>query len=644
MGLISPATIDRILDAARIEEVVGEFATLKRSGSSFRGLSPFTQEKTPSFYVVPSKGIFKCFSSGKGGSVVTFLMEHEKLTYPDALRWLAKKYSIEIEEEETSPEQEAVRDRRESMFAVNAFALKQFSEWMWNDDQGRAVGLAYFKERGFSEETIRKFELGFHLDGRNSFAKCAEKERFLPEFVEATGLCIKRESGDLIDRFWGRAMFPIHSLSGRVVGFGGRVLRNDAKTAKYLNSPESEIYHKSQVLYGLFQAKQAISKANKVYLVEGYTDVISMHQAGVHNVVSSSGTSLTLEQIRLVKRLTEHVTLLYDGDKAGIKASFRGIDLLLEEGMYVRAVPLPAGEDPDSLARSMDAESLNTFLAANEVDFMRFKVEALTEDGADQDPIRRSEIVRDVLQSVAKIPNAILREVYLRDSAQRLGMEERSLYAEMERIRGTELRSNTPRRGDQDSASDSPNMVLQPPQAPRPLAVEEALVRVLLQFGSARVKWNGPDGLEQEDASAALILDDLSADELEFSHLPYQALYAEMLAVWQSEERILGPEHFVRHADPSMALTAAECLTERHQLANWSRKNIYIGELEDQLSLHVYECLLRFKEYRLEDRIKNALVELSTLTEADARDAKLVEFMRIQTLRNSLRAELQRVV
>ena len=310
----------------------------------------------------------------------------------------------------------------------------------------------------------------------------------------------------------------------------------------------------------------------------------------------------------------------------------------------MRAVPLPAGEDPDSLARSMDAESLNTFLTANEVDFMRFKVEALTEDGADQDPIRRSEIVRDVLQSVAKIPNAILREVYLRDSAQRLGMEERSLYAEMERIRGVELRSNAPRRADKDSANDSPSMVLQQPQAPRPLAVEEALVRVLLQFGSARVKWNGPDGLEQEDASAALILDDLSADELEFSHLPYQALFAEMLAVWQAEERILGPEHFVRHADPGMALTAAECLTERHQLANWSRKNIFIGGLEDQLSLHVHECLLRFKEHRLEDRIKTALVELSTLSDADARDAKMLEFMRIQTLRNSLRAELQRVV
>jgi DNA primase len=646
MGLISPATIDRILDAARIEEVVGEFVTLKRSGGSFRGLSPFTQEKTPSFYVVPSKGIFKCFSSGKGGSVVTFLMEHEQLSYPDALRWLAKKYNVEIEEEESTPEQDAVRDRRESMFSVNAFALKQFSEWMWNDDHGRAVGLAYVRERGFTEETIKKFELGFHLEGRDTFAKAALKAGYQSEFLEATGLCIKRESGDLVDRFWGRAMFPIHSLSGRVVGFGGRVLRSDAKTAKYLNSPESEIYHKSQVLYGLFQAKQAISRANKVYLVEGYTDVISMHQGGVHNVVSSSGTALTLDQIRLIKRLTEHVTLLYDGDKAGIRASFRGIDLLLEEGLYVRAVPLPVGEDPDSLARSMDSEALNTYLTEHEVDFIQFKVEALTDEGQAQDPIRRAEVVRDVVQSVAKIPNAILREVYLRDSAQRLGIEERSLYAEMERIRGAELKNASQRRPDRDPYEDPnpPEMHVQRPQAPRPLAVEEALIKVLLQHGSERVKWLGPDGLEHEDAAAALILDDVSGDELEFTHPTYQRMFTEMLAVWHAEERILGPEHFVRHEDPSMAATAAECLTERHQLADWSRKSIYVGAVEEQLSSHVHECLLRFKEYRLEDRIKELIVELGALTDEVERQAKMTDFMNIQAMRNALRAELQRVV
>ena len=539
-----------------------------------------------------------------------------------------------------------MRDRRESMFSVNAFALKQFSEWMWNDDHGRAVGLAYVRERGFTDDTIKKFELGFHLEGRDTFAKAALKAGYQSEFLEATGLCIKRESGDLVDRFWGRAMFPIHSLSGRVVGFGGRVLRSDAKTAKYLNSPESEIYHKSQVLYGLFQAKQAISRANKVYLVEGYTDVISMHQGGVHNVVSSSGTALTLDQIRLIKRLTEHVTLLYDGDKAGIRASFRGIDLLLEEGLYVRAVPLPVGEDPDSLARSMDSEALNTYLTEHEVDFIQFKVEALTDEGQAQDPIRRAEVVRDVVQSVAKIPNAILREVYLRDTAQRLGIEERSLYAEMERIRGVELKNASQRRPDRDPYGDSnpPEMQVQRPQAPRPLAVEEALIKVLLQHGSERVKWMGPDGLEHEDAAAALILDDVSEDELEFVHAPYQRMFAEMLSVWQTEERILGPEYFVRHEDPSLAATAAECLTERHQLADWSRKSIYIGAVEEQLSSHVHECLLRFKEHRLEDRIKELVVELGALTDEAERQAKMTEFMNIQAMRNALRAELQRVV
>ncbi|NDH89777.1 MAG: DNA primase [Flavobacteriia bacterium] len=527
MGRITASCVEKILDSVRIEEVVGDFVQLKKSGSSFRGLSPFSQEKTPSFYVVPSKQIFKDFSSGKGGSAVTFLMEHEQMTYPDALRWLAKKYNIEIEEEASSEEADEARNIRESLLAVNAFAAKQFSSWMWEDAVGRSVGLSYFRERGFTEETIRRFELGFHLEGRATFYDAAVAAGYQAEYLVGTGLCIAREDGSHIDRFWGRAMFPIHSLGGRIVGFGGRVLKSDAKTAKYLNSPESEIYHKSRVVYGLFQAKQSIARQDRCYIVEGYTDVISLSQAGVQNVVSSSGTALTVEQIRLIKRLTSNVTLLYDGDAAGIRASFRGIDLLLEEGMLVRAVPLPEGEDPDSLARSMDTEALQAYLSEHEVDFMQFKSDLLIES-AGKDPIKRAELVKDIVHSIAKIPNAILREVYLRDSAQRLGMEERSLFAELDRIRAADGRAA--QREQERQQPEGPTLVVAP--APvvdqRPPAVEEALMRILLLHANDRITGKTEDGEEFSDAAGAVILDDLAADELTFSFPVYQQMYSQM--------------------------------------------------------------------------------------------------------------------
>jgi DNA primase len=416
MGRITASCIEKIHDATVVEEVVGEFVQLKKSGSTFRGLSPFSNEKTPSFYVVPSKQIFKDFSSGKGGSAVTFLMEHEQMTYPDALRWIAKKYHIEIEEEAYSEEEDENRNIRESLLAVNSFALKTFSEWLWEDDLGRSIGLAYYRERGFTDETIKKFELGFHLEGRSKFSDIAINAGYKPEVIEQTGLSIHRDDGSYIDRFWGRAMFPIHSMSGRIIGFGGRTLKTKSKTAKYLNSPESQIYYKSKVLYGLFQAKKVIVRNDQCYLVEGYTDVISLSQHGIENVVSTSGTALTIEQIRLLKRLTRNVTLLYDGDAAGIRASFRGIDLLLEEGMLVRVVPLPEGQDPDTLAKAMKPEGLLDYLETEELDFIQFKLESLIQVAAD-DPIQRAEMVRDIVQSISKIPDAILREVYIKDSA-----------------------------------------------------------------------------------------------------------------------------------------------------------------------------------------------------------------------------------
>lgn len=643
MGRITASCVEKILDSARIEEVVGDFVQLKKSGSSFRGLSPFTQEKTPSFYVVPSKQIFKDFSSGKGGSAVTFLMEHEQLTYPDALRWLAKKYHIELEEEASSEEADEARNLRESLLAVNAFAAKQFAEWMWDDPVGRSVGLSYFRERGFTEETIRRFELGFHLEGRASFFEAAIKAGYQADFLVGTGLSIAREDGSHIDRFWGRAMFPIHSLGGRIVGFGGRVLKSDAKTAKYLNSPESEIYHKSRVVYGLYQAKQAIARQDRCYIVEGYTDVISLSQAGVQNVVSSSGTALTIEQIRLVKRLTSNVTLLYDGDSAGIRASFRGIDLLLEEGMLVRAVPLPEGEDPDSLARSMNTEGMQAYLSDHEVDFMQFKSDLLIES-AGKDPIKRAELVKEIVNSIAKIPNAILREVYLRDSAQRLGMEERSLFAELDRIRSSDSRAAL--REEESQKREQPTLVVSTPPMvdQRPPAVEEALMRILLLNANERITSQTEDGETFTDAAGAIILDDLAADELTFSYSIYQQIYLDMERHWNEDEHLLGADYFSRHPEPHVASVVAELLTERYALADWKRKNIYVQEREDQLSKHVEECLFRFKELRLADMIKGLKAQLEETNDPDLRSQLLEQFTHFQSVRNALHKKLNRVL
>ena len=643
MGRITASCVEKILDSARIEEVVGDFVQLKKSGSSFRGLSPFTQEKTPSFYVVPSKQIFKDFSSGKGGSAVTFLMEHEQLTYPDALRWLAKKYHIELEEEASSEEADEARNLRESLLAVNAFGAKQFAEWMWDDPVGRSVGLSYFRERGFTEETIRRFELGFHLEGRASFYNAAIEAGYQAEFIVGTGLCISREDGSHIDRFWGRAMFPIHSLGGRIVGFGGRVLKSDAKTAKYLNSPESEIYHKSRVVYGLYQAKQAIARQDRCYIVEGYTDVISLSQAGVQNVVSSSGTALTIEQIRLVKRLTSNVTLLYDGDSAGIRASFRGIDLLLEEGMLVRAVPLPEGEDPDSLARAMDTESLQAYLSNHEVDFMQFKSDLLIES-AGKDPIKRAELVKEIIHSIAKIPNAILREVYLRDSAQRLGMEERSLFAELDRIRSSDSRAA--QREEDRQKREQPTLGVSPPPVvdQRPPAVEEALMRILLLNANERITSQTEDGETFTDAAGAIILDDLAADELTFSFSIYQQIYLDMERFWNEDEQLMDADYFSRHPEPHVASVVAELLTERYVLADWKRKNIYVQEREDQLSKHVEECLFRFKELRLSDMIKGLKAQLEDTSDPDLRSQLLEQFTHFQSVRNALHKKLNRVL
>ena len=431
--MIDRPTIDRILDAADIIDVVGEFVQLKKRGVNYLGLCPFHNEKTPSFTVSPSKEIFKCFGCGKVGNSVNFIMEHEHLSYPEALKYLARKYHIEVVEKELSKEELEKQNERESLLVVTAYAARQFTENLFNTDEGISVGLAYFRERGFRQDTLKKFELGYSLEKRDAFSKRAMEEGYKQDYLIKTGLSIQGEER-IFDRFSGRVMFPIHSLSGQVLGFGGRILRKDPKTAKYLNSPESEIYHKSRILYGMFQARKTISQEDRCYMVEGYTDVMSMHEAGIENVVASSGTSLTVEQVKLVKRFTPNLTILYDGDPAGIKASLRGIDIVLEEGMNVKIVLLPDGEDPDSYSKKVSNEEFRNYLKNNETDFIRFKTQLLLSE-TDNDPVARANLIKDVVRSIAVIPEAITRTVYIKECSTLLEVAEPILYNEVNKLR-----------------------------------------------------------------------------------------------------------------------------------------------------------------------------------------------------------------
>jgi len=430
--MIDQQTINQIFETADIVDVISDFVTLKKSGANYKGLSPFSNEKTPSFMVSPAKGIFKDFSSGKGGNVVGFLMEHEKLSYPEALRYLAQKYNIPVEEKELSAEEIQQINERESLMTVTGFAAKYFHDQL-ELEEGKAIGMSYFRKRGFRDDILKKFQLGYSPEKRTAFTIEAGKNGYKKNYLVKTGLSIERDDY-LFDRFAGRVIFPIHSLSGNVIGFGGRTLKSDKNIAKYLNSPESDIYHKSRVLYGLFQAKKSIVSKECCFLVEGYTDVIAMHQAGIDNVVASSGTALTTEQIRLIKRFSGDITILYDGDEAGIKASFRGIDMILEEGMNVKVVMLPAGEDPDSFAQSHSSSEFLEFIQSNEKDFISFKTEILLAE-AQHDPIKRAQLITDIVKSVAVIPDGIMRSVFLKDSSLLLGVEEQVLYNEVNKIR-----------------------------------------------------------------------------------------------------------------------------------------------------------------------------------------------------------------
>ncbi|MDR1680590.1 MAG: DNA primase [Prevotellaceae bacterium] len=558
--MIDKNTIHAILAAADIKDVIGDFLTLKKRGANYWACCPFHGEKTPSFSVSPAKGIYKCFGCGVAGNVVSFVMAHESLTYVEALKYLARKYNIEIRERELTPEEQKENNNRESMMVLSSYAQDYFSEQLWVSPAGQAIGLSYFRERGFSDPVIRKFQLGYSPDMRTAFSDMALKAGYKKEFLVATGLSIEGDHG-LFDRFAGRVMFPIHSLSGRVIAFGARTLRQDKNVAKYLNSPESEIYSKTFVLYGIFQAKNTIVRSQQCYLVEGYTDVISMHQAGIENVVASSGTSLTIEQIRLIKRFTPNVTVLYDGDAAGIKASLRGIDMLLEEGMNVKVALFPDGEDPDSFARKHSSSEFETFLKDNEQDFISFKTKLLS-NAAKNDPLRRAELIKDVVRSIGAIPDAITRTVYVKECSRLMDIDEDVLMREVAKLRREKLYDgNRPPA----PAGETPTPETPPPSVPLPgfiepnsyfASSEEEIIYYLLKYGTNPLFTRiGEDNETHIVNVSEYIMTELLNDDLKFTNLHYRQLFEEYAGLTEHDNQAY-IKHFIHHPDARLSTLA----------------------------------------------------------------------------------------
>ena len=620
--MISRSTIDRVFESARVEEVIGEFVQLKKAGSNFKGLSPFTDEKTPSFMVSPVKQIWKDFSTGKGGNAISFLMEHEHYTYPEAIKWLAKKYNIEIEETEQTNEQKEQMNERESMFLVSNFAKDYFHDLMLNSNTGKAIGLSYFKERGFREETIKKFDLGYCLDEWDNFTKTALEKGYKLKYLASTGLTIVKENKQF-DRFKGRVMFPIHSMSGRVLGFGGRILTADKKAAKYLNSPESEIYHKSKILYGIYQAKKEIAKQDNCFLVEGYTDVVSFHQSGIENVVASSGTALTSDQIRLINRLTKNITVLFDGDAAGIRASIRGIDLILEQGMNVKVVQFPDGEDPDSFAKAHSDSELKNYLEENAQDFINFKVSLLLKD-AQNDPVKKASLIRDIVTSISKIPDSIQREVYVQECARIMEISERVLFSELAQIISkTNKEEAKKHQKEKQTFEVVKKKEVQLKEVDQLSILEKEVIRILLIYGNEEVDFieevTSIDENENEIISLRKYKNSVSSeiylhlqdDEIEFTNPIFQEIYVEIIHQLNQIEK-LNLDNFINHKNPNIASTVTSILMdeEKHQLSNWESKNIFVTAAVEVLSKLVNDSIFNLRRVligkKIDELMKNA--------------------------------------
>ena len=606
--MIPKETIDLIFETARIDEVVGDFVHLKKRGVNLLGNCPFHDEKTPSFTVSPAKGIYKCFGCGKGGNSVNFVMDHEHFSYPEALKYLAGKYNIFIEETVRTPEQEEAANDRESMFIVSNIANEYFQEQLFKSDEGRAVGLSYFKERGFREDILKKFHLGYSPEKSDAFTTHALKEGYKIEFLEKTGLTIPKESRNY-DRFHGRVMFPIRSLSGRVLGFGGRILKSNVKAAKYLNSPESDIYHKSKVLYGMYYAKNGIVKKNRCLLVEGYTDVISMHQAGIENVVASSGTSLTIDQIKLVKRFTNNITLLFDGDAAGLKAALRGVNLILEEGLNVKVVTFPDGEDPDSYAKKVSSEELEDYIHSEAKDFIEFKCSLLLEE-AQEDPIKRAELIKDIAATIALIPDNVARTVYAQSSSKILGIEEQIVFASIEQSRSGRSTSN----------SKPMQVVFSSPKQGTKLEAlstdleELTLIRLIVIYGdfSLHFEYENENGETEETtiSTAEYIISELNEDDIQFTQPEYSKIYCGLLNHIQEHGSIPKEKYFVHHHDPDISQTVSELLSDKHQLSNWAKKEIFVPTETEKLKELVVEAVIRLKSKQVKLKIEEMLKQM----------------------------------
>ena len=662
--MISRTTIDNVFETARVEEVIGDFVQLKKSGSNFKGLSPFTDERSPSFMVSPVKQIWKDFSSGKGGNVVSFLMEHEHFTYPEAIRYLAKKYGIEIEETEQTNEQKEQADEKESLYLVSEFAKGYFHNTLLKTEEGKAIGLSYFKERGFTDETIKKFELGYSPDSWDAFTTHAIKKGYKLEFLEKTGLSIVKDDSStgsatkMFDRFKGRVMFPIRSMSGRTLGFGGRILTADKRAAKYLNSPDSDIYHKGKVLYGIFHAKQSIAKDDNCYLVEGYTDVIQMHQTGVHNVVSSSGTALTPEQIRLINRLTKNITVLFDGDAAGLRAALRGIDLILEQGMNVKICTFPEGEDPDSFSRKNSLEDLTAYLEENSKDFITFKASLLASE-AKNDPIKKAETIHDMVVSISKIPDVIKQEVYLRECSRIMDISEQVLFNTLAQT----LKKDKKETANKSKQTAEPFEVIQTDKEKVAkidvqFQLEQKLIELLILYGNVEETFNdmllvsdqNEDGDHALDTQECRVFEkiylDLQVDEVEFTNPEFQKLYSEIIHLY-AENPEAGAETFVNELEPEMANLVTSILMEeeRYALSDWERMEIYVKQKDVTIGQIVSETILNLRRYLVTKKINELSENMKNGALADdERESSLQEVVDYIGLKKLLSDRLNRVL
>lgn len=641
--MITKETIDKIFSTIRVEEIIGEYVQLKRAGSNFKGLSPFHEEKSPSFVVSPSKQIWKDFSTGKGGTAISFLMEIENFTYPEALRHAAKKYGIEIQEDvkEYSEEQKQAQTERDILYKIHEVANDFFQDQLWESEEGRMIAYSYFKERELRDDIIKKFQLGYSPEKKNAFTEFALDKAYTKEILEKSGLSIFPENTPSgIDRFRDRVVFPIHSFSGRVLGFGARILKNNVKTAKYLNSPETEIYHKSNVLYGLNQGKQAISRKNLCLLVEGYMDVVSLHQSGIENVVASSGTSLTTEQIKLIKRLTENVTILFDGDNAGIKASFRSIDMLLSEGMNIRVLLFPDGDDPDSFARKHPQAFVENFIDKEAKDFIDFKAEILLKEAKD-DPIRKAEAIRDIVKSVAFVQNGLKREVYLKEVSNKFGLSEQSLFNELEIHKNAPNQERKPSSFQEKQAPQKLEVVQEALITINPLLVlEEKLVDLMLKYGDLILDRKDHEGKEYQITVIEEILNHLEEDECEIQLNINQKIISEIKEGIEKKELRSG-QFFFNFMDEEVSGKLANALIDNYQTSDWNQHNIYFSSEEEVVPKMVSDVVLRHKrEYvvKIINDLKNAM------NDEEDRTPIYQQIILLTQLKNNLDKELFRIL